>query len=277
MQLGDITNHNTEPEWKNAVAALSKLDGVVPTFLTLGNHDYSDKGACKDRTTLFNKYFDIAKARKTPNFGGVYDKEPAQLENAYYTFEAGGQKFLVLCLEFGPRADVIRWANAVLAKHPEHATILNTHAYMYYDETRYDWAKYATKQTWNPHAYAVAKATNDDVTDGEELWQKLVRNNPQVFLTLNGHVLNDGLGRLSSDNARGKPVHQLLVNFQMKPKGGDVGCGCWSSRQAVKRSASWTTRRPASSKITARKTNLNSLGLNHDVRNQSSARVPNRR
>lgn len=221
LQLGDITNHNTEPEWKNAVAALSKLDGEVPTFLTLGNHDYSEKGSCKDRTTLFNKYFDLAKVRKTPNFGGVYDNEPEQLENAYYTFEAGGQKFLVLCLEFGPRADVVRWANAVLAKHPEHATILNTHAYMYFDETRYDWAKYAAKQTWNPHAYAVAKATNDDVSDGEELWQKLIRNNPQVFLTLNGHVLNDGLGRLSSENARGKPVHQLLVNFQMKPKGGD--------------------------------------------------------
>ncbi len=91
LQLGDITNHNTEPEWKNAVTALSKLDGVVPTFLTLGNHDYSEKGVCKDRTTLFNKYFDIAKIRKTPNFGGVYDKEPEQLENAYYTFAAGGQ------------------------------------------------------------------------------------------------------------------------------------------------------------------------------------------
>ncbi len=221
LQLGDITNHNTEPEWKNAVAALTKLDGVVPYFLTLGNHDYSEKGACKDRTTFFNKYFDIAKVRKTPNFGGVYDKEPQQLENAYYTFDAGGQKFLVLCLEFGPRADVVRWANEVLLKHPEHATILNTHAYMYFDETRYDWSKYAAKQTWNPHTYAVAKATQDDVSDGEELWQKLVRNNPQVFLTLNGHVLNDGLGRLTSENTRGKQVHQLLVNFQMKPKGGD--------------------------------------------------------
>ncbi len=40
-------------------------------------------------------------------------------------------------------------------------------------------------------------------------------------MTLNGHVLNDGLGRISSGNARGKQVHQLLVNFQMKPKGGD--------------------------------------------------------
>ncbi len=221
LQLGDITNHNSEPEWKNAIVALTKLDDVVPYFLTLGNHDYSDKGSCKDRTTLFNQYFDLAKFRKTPTFGGVYDKEPQQLENAYYTFAAAGVKFLVLCLEFGPRADVLRWANTVLAKHPEHATILNTHAYMYFDETRYDWAKYGGKQSWNPHGYAVAKATQDDVTDGEELWQKLVRNNPQVFLTLNGHVLNDGLGRLTSENPRGKPVHQLLVNFQMKPQGGD--------------------------------------------------------
>jgi hypothetical protein len=40
-------------------------------------------------------------------------------------------------------------------------------------------------------------------------------------LTLNGHVLNDGLGKLTSRTPAGRDVHQMLVNFQMKPNGGD--------------------------------------------------------
>jgi hypothetical protein len=135
-------------------------------------------------------------------------------------FEAGGRKFVVLCLEFGPRADVVQWANRVVADYSDHEAILVTHAYMYYDETRYDWKKYGAKQNWNPHAYAVAKATSDDVSDGEDLWNNLVSKHHNFVLTLNGHVLNDGLGRLTS-RANDRDVHQVLVNFQMKPKGGD--------------------------------------------------------
>lgn len=221
LHLGDITNRNTPEQWDNAVKAMTVLDGHVPYFMAVGNHDYSNGGACVDRTTRFNDYFPLEKYSKLPNFGGVYDKEPERFENSYHLFSAGDRKFLVLSLEFGPRADVIRWANEVVAQHKDRQAILITHAYMYYDETRYDWTKYAGKQSWNPHAYGVAKATNQDVNDGEELWTKLVSQHEQFILTLNGHVLNDGLGRLVTPNAANRDVAQMLVNFQMKPKGGD--------------------------------------------------------
>jgi predicted phosphodiesterase len=221
LHLGDVTNKNTTAEWENAQKAMRQLDGHLPYFITLGNHDYSKGGACSDRTTLFNEYFPLARYRDLPNFGGTYDKEPEQLENAFYKFEVGDRKFLVLSLEFGPRADVVRWANEVVGKHKDREAILITHAYVYYDETRYDWSKYKDKQTWNPHSYAVAKNSQDDVYDGEQLWQNLVSKHENFILTLNGHVLKDGLGRVTSQTPKQRDVHQLLVNFQMKPKGGD--------------------------------------------------------
>lgn len=221
LHLGDITNHNTPREWENATEALHRLDGKLPYFMALGNHDYSEGGRCKDRTTRFNEYFPLAKYEQLPNFGGVYDKEPRRLENNYHFLTAGGREFLVLALEFGPRADVIRWANDVVTQHKNHEVILITHAYMYYDETRYDWAKHGRKQSWNPHNYGVANATDDDVHDGEELWRDLVSRHDNFIMTLNGHVLNDGLGRLTSSTPSGQDVHQMLVNFQMKPRGGD--------------------------------------------------------
>lgn len=221
LQLGDITNHSTPEEWENAQDALWQLDGHVPYCFVPGNHDYSDKGTCKDRTTLLNEYFPISHYRARPTFGGVYDKEPDRMENSFHTFTAGQRDFLVLGLEFGPRKDVVRWANEVVARNAKREVILITHALIYFDESRYNWKKYGTKQSWNPHSYGVAKATKDDVSDGEELWNNLISKHENFIFTLNGHVLGDGLGRFSSTTPGGRVVPQVLVNYQMRPNGGD--------------------------------------------------------
>lgn len=221
LHLGDITNHNTVAEWKNASAAMKLLDGHVPWFFCPGNHDYSEGGGCKDRTTRLNDYFPAKMFKDRPTFGGVYDKESDRMENNFSLFSAGGRDFLVLALEFGPRADVLRWANEVVGKHAKREAILITHCLIYYDETRYDWKKYGKKQTWNPHDYAVAKATKDDVADGQEIWDKLISKHENFIFTLNGHVLGDGLGRVTTTTPGGRDVPQVLVNFQMKPNGGD--------------------------------------------------------
>jgi len=38
------------------------------------------------------------------------------MENNYHIFDAGSRALLVVRLEFGPRADVIRWANAIVTR-----------------------------------------------------------------------------------------------------------------------------------------------------------------
>jgi hypothetical protein len=221
LHLGDITNHNSPEQWEVARKAMCQLDGQLPYFFVPGNHDYSDGGRATDRSTLLNDYFPASKFEGLPTFGGTYDKEPASMENSYHLFSAAGRKFLVIGLEFGPRADVVRWANEVAGKHADREAILITHAYVYHDDTRHDWDKYGTRQKWNPHSYGVAKASSDDVMDGEELWQNLVGQHENFILTLNGHVLYDGLGRVTTETSAGRKVHQMLVNFQMKPNGGD--------------------------------------------------------
>jgi Predicted phosphohydrolases len=221
VHLGDITNRATPAEWENARAAMSILDGQVPYFLVPGNHDYSEQGKCTDRTTLLSDYFPVERFRGLPTFGGTYDKEPDRLENSYHQVTACGQKLLFLCLEYGPRKDVVRWANAVVEANPDAQVILVTHAYMYHDDTRYDWKTYGKNQRWNPHAYPIAAATGDDVMDGEELWTNLVSKHKNFIMTINGHVLYDGLARLTSQSPQGNSVHQMLVNFQMRPRGGD--------------------------------------------------------
>jgi predicted phosphodiesterase len=221
LHLGDVTNQNTEDQWTNAVRSMNVLDGHLPYFMVPGNHDYSEGGSCKNRNCGLTAAFPVDKFRELPTFGGTYDKEPDRIENSYHLFSAGGRQYLSLCLEFGPRKDVVRWANEVAGKHKQRAIILTTHAYMYFDDSRYDWKKFGDKQSWNPHAYGVAQATDDDVLDGQQLWDNLINQHDNFILALNGHVLGDGLGKMTSTTAQNRQVHQLLVNFQMRPQGGD--------------------------------------------------------
>lgn len=219
LQLGDITDDNVTPQWDVVKKAMAKLDGAVPYAVSLGNHDFGLKGRTDTRDTFFNTCFPLSEQKVNPAFGGVFDGEPESLNNSYHLFSAGGRDFIVLALEFGPRNAVVDWANRVLKEHPDRWAILITHAYLYSDDTRYDWPVKGTKQLWNPHSYPVCKATGD-CNDGEELWEKLVSKYPKMLLVVNGHVLHDGLGKLTSTGDAGNVVHQILVNFQMKPKAG---------------------------------------------------------
>jgi len=221
FHLGDITNRNLREEWENARRSMQVLeDAKMPYCMVPGNHDYGELGRAADRTTLLNEHFPVATQAARPGWGGVYDKEPDRVDNTFQFMEAAGRKFLIIGLEFGPRADVVRWANAVAGDHPRHEVVLLTHVYVYNDDTRYDWKKFGTKQAWNPHGYGVANNSGDDVHDGEELWRSLVSRHKNFILAMNGHVLGDGLGRLAS-TAHGRDISQQLVNFQMRPNGGD--------------------------------------------------------
>lgn len=219
LQLGDVTNNNLTNQWAVAKDALALLDGQVPYAIAPGNHDYGPSGSTASRTTFLNDYFPPARFVSWPTFGGV--KDPGRLDNSYHRFSADGVDWLILALEFGPRHAVVAWANSIIAQHPNHKIILITHAYLYDDNTRYDWATKGTAQSWNPHAYTTA-GDAEGTNDGEELWQKLVRQHPNFVMVLSGHVLNDGLGRRTSLGDHGNTVHEMLVNYQMEPMGGQA-------------------------------------------------------
>ncbi|MBN1588696.1 MAG: metallophosphoesterase [Pirellulales bacterium] len=209
LQNGDLTNNNSKLEWDRVDRAFKVLDGVVPYAIVPGNHDYPKCGR-GDRNTPINNYFPPSRFESWPSFGGTM--EPGHIESSYHRFEAGGKEWLILGLEWGPRDKTLEWADTVLAKYPDRKALVFTHAYLYNDSTRYDWAKKGRRQGASPHAYDIVGGLND----GEEIWQKLIRKHPSVSLVMNGHVLGDGLGFQVSKGDHGNRVNEMLVNFQMR-------------------------------------------------------------
>ena len=102
-----------------------------------------------------------------PSIGGFF--ETGKTDNSWHTFSANGKNWLVLALEWGPRDAVVQWADQVVTDHPDYETMVVTHAYMYNDDTIYDWATKGSSQSWNPHSYGI-ESLPGGVNDGEELW-----------------------------------------------------------------------------------------------------------
>ncbi|MGE0190480.1 MAG: hypothetical protein AB7T63_00425 [Planctomycetota bacterium] len=139
-----------------------------------------------------------------------------KLDSTWRTFEAGGQRWVAIALEWGTRPETILSANRIMGQHRDPRGILITHAYLNSNGRRYDPTDTAHPQRFNPYQYR----TPGGVSDGEELWQKLVRKH-RFELVLNGHVLGDGTGYLASTTDLGNTCHQMLANFQMRELGGE--------------------------------------------------------
>jgi hypothetical protein len=213
---GDIVDNDVDDQWTNASHSLHLLDLNVPYVLAMGNHDYPGAGGAFSRdTTLFDKYFSLTSLDWQPTFKGTY--EPGTASNSFHLFEANGQTWLVVSLEFGPRDAVLAWADRVLKANPSTNAIVLTHAYLYSDGTRFDHLT-RTDQAFNPHTYGV-EALAGGVNDGEEIWQKLIVNNPNVRIVLCGHVHAES--HLTSTRDAGPPVHQILADYQDDGQGGD--------------------------------------------------------
>ncbi|MFK0205991.1 Ig-like domain-containing protein [Agrobacterium sp. NPDC090283] len=210
-QVGDVTQNNTADEWVIAKAAYSKLDGKIPYAMVPGNHDQG-LGA-KNYTSLITDSFSPDYLRKNSTLGGVYDQEPNETKNAWYTFTgADNTKWIVLTLEFGARDDVLRWAGEVLAANVEYRAIVTTHHYT-------NMANRADNYSHRLFGEGTGKnygiGTNPaNANDGEDMWQKLISKHPNVSFVFSGHVFGDGAETVVALNDAGKPVYQMLVNYQ---------------------------------------------------------------
>ncbi len=222
LHVGDVTQHNTNHQWQIAAEAHALLDAKgIPSAITTGNHDLGPEGKASTRETAFAKFFPLDSFKKWPTFGGIYDKESDRTDNNYHLFEAGGRKWLILCLEFGPRDDVLRWGNAVVAKHPDRSAILVTHAYLRPDNTRFNRHAFIKMKNLDVNmgidGYGLAKAAGG-FNDGEDVWKKLASQHANLVLVVSGHVCFTG--RLDSEGRHGNSVHQMVVDYQNGKDGG---------------------------------------------------------
>lgn len=210
IHLGDVVDQQGKPDqWKVADAAMAILeDAKVPYSILAGNHDVildrdyvdasSQASATDAQRNLANepylKTFSADRAKNQAAFGG---RDPSGFHE-YHVFEAEGQKFMVLSLSWRISDDALNWANQVIRANPTLPVILVNHQLLNIDKDG---------------------VTPLEVPYGLMLWDKLIRDNDQIFMTLNGHY--HGAAHLTKTNAFGNAVEEMVVDYQMAYQGGN--------------------------------------------------------
>lgn len=225
IHLGDVTDQNFEDDWLLAWKAQWNgpdvahrvLDSAkIPYSVTTGNHDYpwvgNEMGRRVRDASRFHSVFPPSRFEGKPNYEGKvwYGGHAGTTnENSFAFFDHNGLEFLVVSLEYIPRKDAMCWADSILRRNAAKRAILVTHCYQT--------AGGGHKTDCDQKRYRMTGASP------EALWRELVRQNPNVFMVLSGHV-NDAEHRrrnrltntvLTPRTPSGATtVHELLTDYQ---------------------------------------------------------------
>jgi hypothetical protein len=195
--LGDIVENALPEEFEQVDAVYDLFDeNDIQYSVAAGNHDLtSSRQYDSERDPAaepYLQYFSPERVADNPTFGGA----TANGYNTYFIFQGGGQDWLLLALDWQVSRDTIDWAQSVIDANPTLPVILTTH-----------------------HLIDSDSASNAVMTDyGQYLWDNLINDNDQIFLTLNGHYWPSA--RTVMQNAAGHDVYLHLANYQDQYYGG---------------------------------------------------------
>lgn len=200
MQLGDVVDQQGKSDqWSAASKAMKILeDGKVPYSVIPGNHDVADQGARSSEGNASN-YLAAFGASTLQRQGG--STLLGTFQNGYssaYRFSAEGHDWVVLSLGWNASDDTFAWAQGILDANKGVPVILSSHAIIGVDQDQ------VSPTSW---------------WYGDLLWEKLIRKNDQIVLTLNGHFHGATMRTLTNDF--GHPVHEVLTDYQMAADGGN--------------------------------------------------------
>ncbi|MDO5653803.1 MAG: metallophosphoesterase, partial [Brachymonas sp.] len=196
IHLGDVVDQANKPsQWEVAHKAMQALEAAgQPYSILAGNHDIGGYG---NIPSAYLHWFGAKRAQQNKTFK---ERDPSGWHE-YHIFEAEDQKFMVLSLSWTAGFDdkAMQWANQVIKANPTLPVILSTH---------------------NALDIETDGITAKVDLEGEHLWNKLVKDNDQIFMTLNGH--HHGAAHRTIKNNFGNPVEQMVVDYQMEYQGGNA-------------------------------------------------------
>lgn len=182
VQTGDMVDNGfCEWQWKNFDQLYQEFAGKVPYIAVAGNHE------------LHVKYQQWWAYLARPQVSSIPRINTFERGKAVYaTFEANGEKFIIIGSGFDAEVESADWMNSVLKYHRDYTAILLFHGYL---KTRYEYLR-----------------------TGQQLFELVVKPNPNVKLVLCGHV-NGTAVRFEDvdDTGDGVPdrrVIAMLYNYQ---------------------------------------------------------------
>jgi len=216
---GDITNNADQiRQWQNADDSMRVLDdagiiyGVCP-----GNHDVTPSGGAGTAyiPESYRAYFGPQRFASRPWYGGA---SPSGMSNYTY-FSAGGIDFLQIHLDVDTPIAELAWAQGILDANKDRPAMITTHRYLQEAEAYTAGVPAVPNGRYPAIWYAVEGLYNPTGIQSEEFYQWFLRKNTNIFMVTCGHF--HGEWRQQSPNVAGKPIQEVLADYQDDPNGGN--------------------------------------------------------
>ncbi len=201
-----IKNQNNSWEKVKFISDLANIKDLAFS-ISPGNHDYD----CKNNKKSLKGFKNTFNNKKYLKRKWFLDIDETGINTAQI-FEIDNKKFIHIGLEWQPSNKAIEFAQKIIKSNPEKPVILTTHEYLISRDKPFP---ERCKKSGIGCSWTSAKDNN-----GEELFQKLIKLNPQIFMVLSGHHKVEE-GSLVSENLLGRKVIQITSDFSGDPEGGN--------------------------------------------------------
>jgi hypothetical protein len=193
LHTGDLVASGTDiTQWKNAKRAMDELSSI-PYGVLAGNHDV---GQSYDYTN-YSAYF----GEKAFDQYAYYGESLLNNRCHYDLITMGNTDYVFIYLGYQPGEASVRFANEVFAKYEDRVGILCVHEYL--------------------GSHSTLRAI------GQDLYAKVVKPNPNVYMVLSGHRYNEDCVPVTFDDDRDgkadRTVYQCIANYQDIDKKGGSG------------------------------------------------------
>lgn len=202
-------------EMQAAREGFGMIAGKVPFSVVPGNHDYDAMGlgevpsanpdsaqpvralywgGLDNFRSVFGDQSEFFKGQ--PWYVAAHDggTDSAQI------FTAGGYRFLHIGLQFNAPDASLEWAASVVRSHPGLPTIVTIHDFL------------SNEGVWTQNVMPAGAAKVSDDNSPQQIWDKFISRNDQIFLVLSGHQA--GQSFRTDANTAGHKVHQVLADYQ---------------------------------------------------------------
>ncbi|MEV0844637.1 LamG-like jellyroll fold domain-containing protein [Streptomyces sp. NPDC049954] len=201
--LGDLTEDADPLSFQQVDKAFALLDSHGAAYSVLaGNHDVTGDDTRGD--TPYLRTMGPRRFKRSRTFAGA----DATGYNTAHVFQAAGRSWLLLALDWRTTDQGYQWANDMIKAHPRMPVILTSHDIVAapYDDNVF------------PYKSGDPENNAELAGNGQVMWDELIKDNDQIFLTLNGHYWPPG--RTTRKNAAGNDVHLHITNYQNRYFGG---------------------------------------------------------
>jgi len=222
--LGDIVNSpGSQSQWLRATDAMNLMNNQMPYGTCPGNHDIAANdtnylirfGPTPTHSSSIGRWVDPGNSQTYNWYRGASPRG----YSSYQIVTVNGRDYMFLHMDMDAPDQDLAWAAGVLTAHPKALTMVTTHNYLAETGGSGIYGSGTGQRGYTAQANIGTWGDRPDTNRPLDIFNTIVKPYNQVYMVICGHMF--ATYNLQKTNNAGKAVHEVVVDWQSLPNGGN--------------------------------------------------------